>query len=538
MAKDALAEREIRVSEKLFQDRSTTENHWQLIRDYIRPLSQSFNSTNTPGERSRHLILDNSTESVSEILSATIYGEITNPADKWFELQSDDKRLNRDREVAGWLEDTESRLYRILDNPRTRWNANLPNWYGELVDFGTGVMAQFSEFGVGVRFKHYPLSGIALIQNADGIVDGLHFKFKLSAAAASAKWNGKAGEAVEKAAADPQKALDEFEFLRVVKPMDRADNAGRRWHSWYFSIKDRATIEDKAFFEFPFMVARLSRRDNEVYGRGRGMVALDDVRMLQRGMRATIRAVEKMIDPALMVPDDGIIGPLTLQSGEVNVFRADFLGARQAPIKAVESGGNPQVGDEFMDKIRARVDAAYYGHLLRIPREPRMLQDQILDIAEERARVMGPVFGGVQEEGPGPAVERLLAIGLRSPGALLPPPAALIGKQVGPKFQNPFAQARAVTDARSINRWVNMLLPWADRDPTILDIVDFDESGRLAGAGLNAPLTAIRDPKVVAAIREARAEREQRAEEAAIAKDQGAAAQSSAQAVASLRPAA
>lgn len=535
MAGDKLAKQQIAVSDRLFNNRATTENHLQDIRDYIHPDSQSFTSTNTPGEKSRSKILENSTEVVSDLLAETAHGELTNPADKWFELETGDERLDSQREVKIWLEDTERRLYEVFDDPRTRWAADIGIWYKELVDFGTAVLAIFHEFGEGVRFKHYPLAGIALAQNILGVVDTVHFKFELSAAAAFKKWGEAAGPATAKLAQDDSKAEELVDFIRIVDPLEAPDSAGRKFRSLFINKKEQITVEEKAFFEFPFMVARWKRRGNEVFGRGPGHMALPDVKMLQRQARAKIRGEEKLVDPPLAVPDDGIIGPLTLNGGEVNVFRADLLRGSQSPIQTVESGARPDVGREGMADTKANIANAYFAHLLRVPRDPRMLQDQILDIAEERARVMGPVFGRVQSEGPGTAVDRVLQILLRT-RSTLPPPRALENREVKVKFKNPFAQARAVTDARAINRTVNMIIPWSERDPSVLDNVDFDKSSRLAAAGLSAPLTMFRDPRDVVAIRQRRAEAEARAAEAAIAKDEGAAAQSTAQAVQSLRP--
>ena len=535
MAADPLARTLIDRETRLRADRAPYESKWRQIREFIRPAMSSFAGTGSPGPAPRDSILDSSGETSAEVLAATMHGELTNPADRWFQLEAEDTRLNRDGEVAAWLENTEARQYRLLGAPSSRWDSALKPWYGEVADFGLAIVANLSLPGVGVRFRHYPVDECCIDQNADGEVDTVTRRFRLSARAAVAEWGEACGPEVVKAAADDKLAGEEFEFLRVVAPLPRADAVGRRWASTFVGVRDAVVVAEGRFFEFPFMVGRWAANGSSAYpSTCPGMRALADVKMLQRMMEVTIAAGELAVWPPMLAPDDGVVGPISLESRAINYYRADLLYGGRDPLRPMVSGVRPDIGEELMAKTRERIDNAYYAHLLRTPRDPRMLQDQILDIAAERARVMGPIFAGIQSEAIGPAIDRVLQVMIRA-GATLKPPAKLAGKSVRVSFENPFAQARAASETRAISRFIAMQMPLLQLDEEVKDNLDLDEMQRVGGAGLNVPMTIFRDPDAVKQIRKNRAEERARQAEIEMQATQAKAMQSASQAVASQR---
>lgn len=494
-AKTAIAK-----SDWMLADRSGFESQWSEIRTYIARIAASIRGTETPGARRGGEILDNTAEGVSEMLAATIIGELANPAEFWFGIETENEHLMRLEEVAFWLDDSQHRLYRIFRNPNSQWSVTLKKWVKEVVDFGTATAPILDQPGKGIRFRHVPVGETCLGQDADGIVDTHFRRFKLTADQAFKEWGADAGEKVAKAANsdDAGKAYQEFEFLRAVMPMREPDSAGRRFHSTWINVTEKHIIAERGFFDFPYMVGRWDTSGNEAYGRGPGHRALADVKMLQRATKSKIRAAERTIAPTLMVPDDGIIGPVTMADNGINIFRSDLLSGRQPPIQAVNTGARVDIAEEFIRDIRDLIDRAYYGHLLRMPREPRMLDAQFLEITEERARVMGPVLGPMYDQALGPTVERALMILVRA-GATLPVPAALGGQNIKATFKSPFAQARQVSETRAIARFYTINAPLFERKPDAMDNIDDDEALRLSGEGLGVPRGIWRDPDAVAA---------------------------------------
>lgn len=520
----------IRKSDFLLTERSGFDSQAREIRTYIAPIAAAIGVTETPGAKRRDEILDNSSEGVSETLAATIVGELANPAEFWFLVETEKERLMRDRDVAFWCADAQEKAYRIFRNPKSGWSVMLDKWVQELVDFGLGTAPIIDQPGRGIRFRHIPIGETCLEQDADGVLNGHHRRFRLTAGQAFAEWGGKAGDKVIKAAMDDKGGEhQEFEFLRAVTPMREPDSAGRAFYSIWVNLAETHVIGERAFFEFPFMAARWKTSGNEAYARGPGHRALADVKMLQRSMKTTIRAAERAMAPPLLAPDDGIIGPISMGDNAITTFRSDLMHARQQPVIPMNTGSRPDIAEEFNAGIRERVKQAYYGHLLGLPRDPRLLQDQFLELAEERARVMGPILDRIYQQAFGPMIDRVLMILARA-GVLLPLPAAMENESVKATFKSPFAQAKQVSEARAISRYFNANNALFTLAPEAMDTVDTDEMARLSGEGLGVPRSGFRDPKIVEAMRKQRAaEARARTEMELVAQGAGA-AQSVAQA--------
>lgn len=524
----------IAKSDRLLGDRTGFESQWREVRLFIAPLAAAISAVETPGAKRRSEILDNSSESISELLASTVHGELANPAEFWFKVETEPARLMRDPEVAAFVADIEEKLYRIFRSPLSGWSVMLDKWISELVDFGTATSPIIDQPGKGIRFRHVPIGETALDQDADGEINAHYRRFMLTVEQAFAEWGPAAGPKVAEAAAnDNANHGQEFEFLRAVRPLREPDSAGRRFESVWINVTEKHQIAERGFFDFPYMVARWKTSGNERYGRGPGLRALADVKMLQRSMRTEIGAAELVIAPPLLAADDGILGPISLASRAVTTFRSDLLGGRQPPVQPLLTGGRIDLGEEFNEGIRERIRRSYYAHLLQLPRDPRLLQDQFLELAEERARVLGPVFGRIYEQAFGPLISRLMAILVRA-GATLPVPAVLGGGGgiVQATFKSPFAQAKQVSEARAIARFWTVNAPLLERDPTAIDHVDTGESLRLSGEGLGVPRGMWRDPRDVEARQQQRAKAQAARDQAELVATGAGAAQSLAQAAA------
>jgi hypothetical protein len=105
----------------------------------------------------------------------------------------------------------------------------------------------------------------------------------------------------------------EVELLHCVYPRDDVDKGKKAATmlpvaSVYIDEKEKHVLAEGGFDEMPYMVSRWSKTVGEVFGRSPAMTALPDIKMLQEIMKTTIKAAQKIVDPPLLVPDDGVSG--------------------------------------------------------------------------------------------------------------------------------------------------------------------------------------------------------------------------------------
>jgi hypothetical protein len=132
-------------------------------------------------------------------------------------------------------------------------------------------------------------------------------------------------------------------------------------------------------------------------------------------------------------------------------------------------------------------------------------------------QLLGPLFGRFQTEDLAPTIERVFGLLFRrgrpelggEPGPLLiaDPPDTLRGEAFRVRYQSPLARAQKLEDVSAIERMLGLAGMMAQAGkPEALDMIDAEQSMRLAGDGLGAPSKVLRTEKALAAYRKAKAD--------------------------------
>src|SRR3546814_8172326 len=160
---------------------------------------------------------------------------------------------------------------------------------------------------------------------------------------------------------------------------------------------------------------------------------------------------------------------------------------------------------------RDQVWAAFFRNVLQLPVDaPRMTATEVLERKEEFIRTIGPVFGRLESDYIGQVVERSFNLLLRA-GALPEPPAALRGQEVVFDYASPVEQARKQIEAAGAARSMELLAPFVQADPGILDNFDGDAIARDTPEIFGMPQRWLRPNETVASLREGQQQTEQAA---------------------------
>lgn len=491
-------------------DRSVTDAHLDDVHHYIRPDSEGFFGTDIAGEKTRHKVLDNTAEQDSELLAASLHGMATSPAFRWFNYRALRDSVNRDREAKIWLEDTGRRVNKVYSSHLSNFRGQAHKAYSDVSSYGTlGMFQAEGKMGLPV-FQTRPLAELYPAENSDGTIDTVYRWFKMTARQAVQEFGKNAGENVTKAFNDPKQQEQTFEFIHAVYPRSdaipgRIDAGNLPFASVWLNVAEKVRTKESGFHEMPFHVARWQSRAGEVFGRGPGIKALPDVKMLQRSMKSTIRAQEKSINPSLQVADDGVTGDIIMSDGAINMVRPELLFRGGEAIKPILTGARPDLGEEFMESIRQRIHDAFFRTLLSVTRDPRMTATQFLEVLEETLRIFSPFLGNLHSEWLAPMLFRTLNM-LERRQLLLPRPDILVGEDLEIEFISPIAKAQRLVEARGVAQTIEIMLPFGNIDPSMFDIQDIDETYRHVADLVGQPKHLLRSPDAVAAIRAQRQE--------------------------------
>ena len=480
--------------------RANFDWHWQEVADYMLP-SREFTRSNAPGRKRLTRIYNTLPVLACEQLAGGLHGMLTSPALRWFQLQVWSRDLRQDADAAEWFADTTDRLYDHFNSQSAGFATAAHEFYLDIAAFGTAVMYVPDLGPRGAGYRSVPLSECYFAEGPDGRIDTIYRCYKMTARQVVATWPN-AGDASFRKRAD-EKPDDPVEIVHAVTPKP-AGEKGQAFVSRYVMRAPAFVLEKGGYKDFPFVVARWTKRSGEIYGNGAGMNALPDVKLLNKIEEVTLRAGQKAVDPPLMMPDDGFLNPLDTRPGGVNVFRAGLMGENDR-ISPLNTGARPDLGEHMAERAETRVKSIFYSDWMNLPRQPNMTATEVIQRRDEMLRLLGPMVSRLTAELLGPLLERTFRIHLEN-ALLAPIPRQLAGAEWRVEYLSPLAISQKSNDADAVLRWFQVASQMAGVDPSVLDTMDMGEAARFLADRYNAPPSLMRSREEAAALKQQREE--------------------------------
>ena len=459
---------------KLKAQRGSWETHWQDLSNYVLPNSADFNLKRSRGDKRTTLLYDSTGVHANEMLAAGLHGMLTNPASNWFSLRikDDSQNIGGDFEAKQWLEDTTNAVMAEISAPSVAFPSHIHEYYLSLCSIGTACMfVGEPATREGISFRAIHVDEIFIAENADGIIDTVFRGFKMTVRQIVQKWGEESLSPRIKRMYEKQEFEKEIDLLHCVYPREDVDRSKKAATmlpvaSVYIDEKEHHVLAEGGFDEMPYMVSRWAKTVGEVFGRSPAMTALPDIKMLQEIMKTTIKAAQKIVDPPLLVPDDGVLGPIRTIPGGLNYYRASS-GARIEPLL---TGGNIGISYEMMTDLRERIRTTFFLDQLQFQGAPRMTATEVIERTERTLRLLGPTLGRLQSEFLGPMIERIY--GVLSRGGRLPePPQSVAEQELRIEYVSPLARAQRQSETQGIMRTLEFIGPIAGMDPQAAQVI-------------------------------------------------------------------
>lgn len=519
--------------ERAFRDFATVHMLWQAIAEVFYPERADFTTMRTPGLEHYIAIMDSEPVLMRRDLANQLGAMLRRRGAPWFETKAYPRKLNKIDRVKKWCEHATETLRDIIYAPRANFSEAMAQSDNDYVAFGTSVVSHSYLYNdrtkrpEGLLFKCLHPRDCAWYENKNGAIDEMYERIKISLAQLVEKfgWDALNKELKDRFAVNRN---EEITILRCVLPIDRYQatrggaldrryNARAKYASIYVHPETKHELVppdgDRAFFRtWPYLVRRWMKVSGERWGRSPcTSVALADARMLQTAALAVIESLEKLVNPPLLVPDEGV-SQVAIRAGGMSTFDPEMLEATRGrpPITALEVG-RPDYGMEYIETRHMFLGRAFFQNLLKLPPIDggKMTATEVNERIEEYVRAAAPIFepmeaeNGVLMEG---VFERALdADGPANPwGAFEEGPDELAGAQVRFEFETPLSIAMRklrAERARAVNAY---MMERMQINPGIVDLVDHDEMDRDALEGLGEVGWLI-DPAEVEAKRQARA---------------------------------
>jgi hypothetical protein len=216
------------------------------------------------------------------------------------------------------------------------------------------------------------------------------------------------------------------------------------------------------------------------YGRGLGWNALPDVKMLNTMEKYGIRGWQKAVDPPITVPDEGFSLPIKVGPGGVTYnSRWREQGSEAKPLYGVNhSTMLPNYETKCVQK-REQIQEFFFYKQFRTQQQgqPRTAQE-IIQIASENLKILGPLLNRFQEELLKPIILRSFQILFRAGKfpklyGFLKTSGRIVKFKI--TYLSPIAKAQRLYEAQELQNAFGMIMPAYQIMPTIIDPIDPDK---------------------------------------------------------------
>ena len=517
--------------EALKSARKTVEGQWQEIERYIAPYRGEFFTTYTSEHQirwNRHEIYESTALNSSKRLAANIQSGMTNPMVRWFDLLFRNAELNQGPSRE-WLEDCANREWQALSESNFALESS--EAYLDLVTMGTAIVMEEAagdeDDWQGVDFQTAGIRDSFFEEDHRGGCLRYYRRLEWKYHQIVSKFGESGLPESLRTASEGGKDVDQrHELFMVIFPrVKNADKVAydtpkapkqRPWGQKFILLADASELgEESGFYEMPVFVARWAKTSGSQWGNGPAATAMPDVKTINELVQLDLRAREKVIDPAIMVTERGLLGDLDLGPSGLNVVRS------LEEMQIFESRAQFGAVNDKVAQLQENIRNLFYIPDMILKESPAMTATEVLERREQMHRVMGPAAGRLQDDMLDKVIQRTFSIMYRA-GQFLPMPEGLELSDLDIEYLGPLARSQRNERITAVTTWLAILSQITQVDPSAQDVANLDEVGRETGEMLGVPASMIRSEEQVAEIRKARMEQQAKVAEARMAQEQGA----------------
>lgn len=532
----------LRKHKKLKEEKQPWNNHYQIIGEYIRIRKQNFTSTQVQGGFLVDDIFDSTAPMSNVKMAAAFMGALWPNGAKSMRIVQP-HAIAESPEIKEYFKEFTTRLSLAMDSPKSGLALSLDEYAQDQGAFGTCGVAVFEEADIDhpISYTTWDVKTMCIDENSKGVVDTVYNEKTYTVRDLVDKYGLKNVHENVRKAYDNMKYDDKVNVLHAIEPRIKRNkkkkgNKNMPYASYHIDLDNKFLMKESGFEEFPVIVARFSKCPDEKYGRSPSMLALPDILELNAIRESRMLAVEKNLDPPIMVYDDGSLGggEIDTSAGSVTVVSVSGRISGQKPVEPLYTVGEMQSTQLHIEELKQTITQQYYlDRLLDLNNETRMTLGEAQIRNKLRGDSLSAIFSRQELEFFTPLIERsinimfnkgLLGVRRGSPEEAL---AQLRGEKpliIPDAIQRRIDEGREAYEIQYVSPAKRMMqaeevqgimTTWefagnlAGAAPDIIDHLDPDETIKRLAELTGAPSEIIRDLQSVKAIRSARQQMQQ-----------------------------
>lgn len=425
------------------------EHHLKECYEYAMPERETIDK-HSPGQKKNQKRFDSTAVQALEDFSARMESQLVPAWRKWFKLEvGSEIPEENEQEVEEYLEEATDIIFDHLNH--SNFNAQIKETF---LDLGVSTGCILVEEGDGIEtflnFRSVSLSEVILERSAKGIPETVWREIKVTIADIQHIWP----KAELTQSLKDKMASDPTQEVKLVEGVAQ-DHKTREYVSMLLDMESKEVLYEEKIESSPWIIFREATIPGEVYGRGRVMRCLDQIKVLNKFVENYLRSLEWQAHPLFTATDDSVRNPysMSLRPGSITVV--DSNERNNPSIAPISVGGNPQLLEfavvKWQDFIRQAMMSKPFGNMEDTP--VRSATEMSIRNADLQS-VQGSAAGRLQTE----LIERLISsvaeILIRA-GKLQP--MKIDGKMVTIKFTSPIARQQDSDELMILMQGMEML---------------------------------------------------------------------------------
>lgn len=443
---------------------------WQEVSNYVLPYRGGFYdiSPNTGAislyDRHVEIYDDTATNALTKAASA-LYSYTANPATQWFTFRlttfpSQKKppegmtiaTLMQQYDVKNYLDDV-SRI--VCSHINEHISSPYHGFCQELIAYsisGFLIIEDFSEKILNVQ----PIStkDLFVLNDIYGGIGEVYRTVTLTNEQAVMLFGQGVGPQILNDAQN--NPLKERIFVHAVLPRPyydpkQKDKLNMPIASYWLDYQSRKLVSESGYEEFPYCIGRINVPAGYVYGFSPAMNIRHTIKSLNKLAKQKLNAGDLALHPAMNVPIDTYINPLSMKPAALNYHEMDAARVAE-PMHTI---GNFEINIETIRDAREQVRQGMMIDLIEQSDKDntyQAMQEQLLQL-----KLMSPWQGNLERDALKPMAIRVFRI-LQRRGGILPEPPDILkeafnaGFGLTMDFQSPLAKAQRHFDVSAIER--------------------------------------------------------------------------------------
>jgi len=491
---DAQAEKVLKRFNKAKKRKANWATLYEDAQEYVCPHRESFNEGDNPGQEKtgQGKVFDSTAIDAVQKFASNLQSSLVPPMRKWIELKAGPQFKDNKEDMNKVLSDASDVLFSHLQN--SNFDTQIAESFQDLA-IGTGALLVMKGTTTSpFRFINVPLSQLYVLEGPDGRPDTAYREWKLAARNIEQQWpDAKLPKEIkEQVAEDPERLIELIEEIYPDEVSLQTVSGKKKQGGFRYSVvakKGKHQIVSREQKSSPWIIFRWSTLPGEIYGRGPALIALPDVKTLNKTKELLLQSASISIFGMWLGDSDSVVNLENIKFSPGTIIPQDRLVNGSPALVPLNSSSDLNLAQIVIQDLQNSVRNMLFADPLGPIDLPVKSATEVSLRQQELAKRIGSAFGRLQFELIQPLVNRCLDI-LEELGLVDLAELRVDGTNLAIEHVSPLAQAQAEEETLAIMRYLEMLAGLYG--PEALQIAaPLDKTITEVGPRLNVPTSMI-----------------------------------------------